>query len=223
MKRTEDAVKPVLSSALLGQATRLTAHEQRLVTFWAVMHSLVIEVAVGKVRGRSEEPESHMRWLYEHRDDREPPPGVNAWLAAIEPFVGGSFAPSLLSSGQFLHRDPQVALDTPSDSHVAAWTIGYLVLNVIAQDFRLSDLRAANGLPLANIIPTAKVAPYLLRIWPDPKSTIDWPLDKRLRVEEWVDFAEWHQGLTRFYRWRDGLVGGEVDGQFLAEAMSDLP
>ena len=217
----EKDVGRLLAPAMRGDPIKLSSDQQRLIAFWATKTSLLIEVAYHQWRADGVMPASHLRWLYEHRADRQPPPGTVVWLASLNPWLGDDFVPTWCSSGTLRSRDPGGDPDRTNDSYVATFSVGCLVFQVIGQDFRESDHHTPTGLPFVIVIPPRKLTPYLLQIWPKLYPVASWPPNYLVLAEGWPEFADWYGTLTWFHR--NDTVTGEITGVFMAERRGDLP
>jgi len=218
----ERDVAPLLSPAMRGEPVKLSPDQQQLVVFWATKTSLLIEVASRQWRAAGTMPTSHLRWLYDHREDRQPPPGTVVWLASLNPWFGDDFVPTWCSSGTLISGDPRDDPNRTNDSYIATFSVGCLVIQIVGQDFRKSDHLTPTGLPFVTIIPPRKLAPYLLSIWPklNPVAA-SWPPNYVILAEDWTRFAEWYSTLTWFHR--NDTLTGEITGVFMAERRGVLP
>lgn len=221
LRLMEDAAGPILGPAMRCEPITLADDQRALIGYWATAKALLIDEAYRQTRGGVPPPSSHLRWLNDHRDAREPPPGTHIWIAGMNAMSGNDFVPSWASSGQIRHSDPGIDPDTADTSYVAAFSVGCLVIQVIGQDFRESDHRSPSGLPLARIIPFRKIAPYLIPIWPEGDPVTVWPPDHILQARDWPAFAEWFEPIRRFYRVETGTE--RIVEVFMAENVGSLP
>ncbi len=217
----ENAANPLLEPAMRGDPIKLSTDQQALVAFWAAKTSLLIEVAFRQFRTDSVVPASHLRWLYEHRTDRAPPPGTVVWLASLNPWLGDDFVPTWCSSGTLRSGDPRSHPNRTNDSYVATFSVGCLIFQVIGQDFREPDHLTPTGLPFVTVIPPRKLASYLLPIWPQLYPEAAWPPNYLILAQKWPEFAEWYTALTWFHR--NDPVTGDITGVFMAESRRALP
>jgi hypothetical protein len=221
MARLEREVGPLLAPAMRGESIRLSPEQQTLVAFWAVKTSLMVEVAARRSRETGVLPISHLRWLHDHREDHNLPPGTAVWLGSLNPWLGSDLVPTWYSSGTLQSHDPRVPEGGTNDSYVATVSVGCLIFQVVGQDFRESDYRTPNGLPVVTVIPPRKLAPYLLQIWPQLYPFAYWPPSHLILAEEWPRFAEWFTTLSFFHR--TDLATGEISGIFMAEKRGAVP
>lgn len=203
MKRLEDTVAPWLTPALVGDLTALALPQQATVAFWIAKTGLIIELALRATRQPMYVPDSNLKWLYEHRDSREPPPGTFGWMARVNPSNAdpafGKYTSSFVAGGQLAYGDPNPGEPGPPlVNYFSTFTIGCAVFQVFGQDFRAADHLAQSGRPLSVMVPPVSVQPYVVKVWPSPEPVMTWPPGPALSTDELGEFAGWYSLVDRF-------------------------
>ncbi len=110
---------------------------------------------------RSFAPESHFRWLYEHRQSPEPPPGLRIWLFGVN--IGTGFARQRLAWSTSGVLEPYAAAETPR-AYLATFTTGYVGFQVFGPDLDGVDRARPPHLPVLSSVQTV-----LNQVWPAPR------------------------------------------------------
>jgi hypothetical protein len=165
--------------------------QRQLVAAWAVKTALMIELALREQREPSFAPESHFRWLFEHRDKLEPPPGCRVWL-----FGNDRDPQAPTTSGAMVLSSPT---DYPPRAYLSTFTIGFMGFQVFGADVLAED---EHGVHIATeappFDPDRQAADFLTRIWPDAP-VFRWPPHERVAFQEIPWLTYWPRsvyGLT---------------------------
>jgi hypothetical protein len=176
MSVLENATKPIIADMIYPDAAKLPIHldgpAQRMIAFWAVEKALCLELSMRQ--SLSDFPGGHLslglfRWLYEHREQREPPPGTQVWLFVYhaqetrkEAIVATLSQVPL--SGKEEH--PQRA-----EASLSTFTVGCLGFQVFVRDLVESGSGPLDRDPL---VPPESFRPWMLQIWPIVEPTANW-------------------------------------------------
>ena len=187
----ESAVKEYLLPAMLGKPIVLEPAMQRVVATWAVKTALLFQMkAMADRQPRGFAPASNLRWLYDHRDNPEPPPGSHVWLAAVDAQLG------TVDSHVGWHNATTSTPPLDMELYLVSFSVGYLVFQVFGQDFREPDHHAVTGEPLRDVLLPQPVLTYMRRIWPARTEVITWPPLGRLAWHDLSRFAAVDQAIT---------------------------
>jgi hypothetical protein len=176
MSVLENASKPILADMIYPDATNLPipldGDAQRTATFWAIEKALCLELSMRQ--SLRDYPGGHLslglfRWLYEHREQREPPPDTQVWLFLYhaqetpKEAVVATLSEVVLSSKE---EHPQRAV-----ASLSTFTLGCLGFQVFAHDLIESGTGPLNPDPL---LPPDSILPWLLQIWPTVDRIANW-------------------------------------------------
>ncbi len=166
-KKISKWIGPTLPDARRSFA--LDQHQREVTAAWAVKTALMIELAIGKMRGEGFAPESHFRWLHVHRTEPTPPPGCQVWMFGIH--VGSG----LMVKAQLAWAKGPVLKPTRADvppAYFATFTAGYVGFQVFGPDLDEVDPKIR-----APQLPVPLVAQSVLNpVWPAPrKPPLRWP------------------------------------------------
>jgi hypothetical protein len=216
MSRLESAVAPWLAPTLIGQDAAFAVPQQQALAFWAVKTGTLYEAAMRRYRHGPPVPAETWAWLYSHRSDRTPPPGTHVWFSKYDPWNppgdADRFRVSNTLPAFIRYQHPTVQDDPASLHYFHTFTIGYLVVQVFGQQFR-PDGMSHDGLPLAVMLPPAKVEPFQVRIWPKPDEVVLWPPRAMVANGAINEFGGWGSALNNY------LVGfGKSQRVMLAES-----
>lgn len=200
MSRLEKRVAPWLRPALLGEQIALAMPQQATVAFWAAKTAMLYELASRKVRPPLALPESNLRWLYDHREDRQPPPGTQVWLARVDPMTATDperFTISGAISASLRSDSPNIDPDGSAIHYINTFRFACFVAQVFGQDFA-SATHAPDGRLLSLLLPPSVVESFQVRIWPDSDQVVVWPPVNTLQNADIPEFSAWVRGLTSY-------------------------
>lgn len=145
MSDLEGATKPVLMDLMMGTQRLLSPRDQRTLSKWAVLKSLVFILTT---------PEATLpSWRY-RQFFRHGPRSVSVQLFICQmPYFGGTCKTQAIYHGE----------SSTASSFQAVFRLGYAVLNVLGHPVRISDPHLAH-----------QRAQFSLTIWP-PGPTIQFP------------------------------------------------
>jgi hypothetical protein len=186
LSRMEREVEPWLAPALLGQKIALAPTTQRLVAAWAVGRALLIELAMRTMRKPTYAPASALRWLYERRDDPEPPPGCQVWMAAVDAQLG-----TVDSLVGWNRAGCSGSVAGEPEQFFVSFSAGYLVFQVAGQDFREVDLLTRSGAPLLDFHRPDALLSLLVAIWPERSDLVVWPPPLAVSRKDLSRLAAW--------------------------------
>lgn len=173
--------------AMAGLHIALTPERARVLATWATDRALMFELALAHERHDVHAPPSNLRWIYEHRNDPEPPPGAQVSMAVLADAMSlpawhaiGSFHPLELEQPE---ADP--------DGSLAAFSIGHVVFLVFLQNFREPDRLTLDGRQLGRFEFPPRYGGYLVPLWPDPDKLTVWPPRFGLTIADLKGFAAW--------------------------------
>jgi hypothetical protein len=175
------------AEAMAGLHIALTPERSRALAAWATDRALMFELALAHERHAVHAPPASLRWLSDHRDDPEPPPGAQISLAILHDAVS---LPAWHSVGSFYPLELEQT-EGNSDGSLAAFSIGHVVFLVFLQHFRESDHLTPDGRALCRFEFPSRYGGYLVPLWPDPDPLTVWPPRFALTIGDLHGFAEW--------------------------------
>jgi len=194
------AARLLTPMAVERQPVVLDAAAQRLVAFWAVKTTLLLELALRQmypgersVEGYApSEVELAYMWRY-----GMPPPRSMVWLGSWD----------CEKSKPVVYEPSSAVLPTADSSpvagHLATFTLGYVAFQVFTVDFLAAE---QHGADLWNTHVPESLARHLVRIWPQLMVTPDvaWP-PEQFASDEWPRLVTWDGRLRP-----DGMDGYRV-------------
>lgn len=176
MKQLGERVKPDVSEMIVGERVVLTPIHSRVLSAWAVERVLLLGLALNEAReAKRDVPQtkwvgdkavSSFRWLYAHRDEPTPPPGIQVWIAYRD-------ARANLPAWSVIGTWPE-SLEEP-DGYLCGFSIGCVMFIVFGQDFGEADNHAPDGRSLGRLELPGRFGGYVVPIWPDPNELVVWP------------------------------------------------
>ena len=182
--KLEDEVKDCLLPAMLGQWAAFSVEQQRLIAAWAVKTALLFELKAKEDGGQvTLAPQSNLNWLYQHREHPEAPLGSQVWIAAVDAELG------TVDAQPGWHNVTTSLPPFDMQFYAVTFAVGYLVFQVIGQDFRESDHQTPSGGPLYVHQRPDWLLEYVNSIWPARSEVIDWPRSRRFKRADLSRFA----------------------------------
>ena len=193
MSRLEDRVKEWICPIALGQRIELSPGVLQVIATWASLKAVLFALRQRPTGLLGSPPQSNLNWLYTHRlSPPKPPPGTQVWIAMIDP---ASVARSPLAGSNTVTGSPDI------DGHMVTIAVGYLVLQVVGQDFREPDNLSPTGQPLASVERPDWLLSFVRAIWPRRADVVRWPLPYRIKGSDWRRLADWQDtGVARVLR-----------------------
>jgi hypothetical protein len=168
----------------------LDQHQREVLAAWAVKTALMIELATLDIRKPAFAPESHFRWLYEHRTTPTPPPACQVWLFGLN--IGSGFAWHQLAWSRNALMEPSSLEEAPR-AYFATFTAGYLGFQVFGPDLDGVDRPTPPKLPVLRTVKSV-----LNPVWPAPRRPpLRWPPSKWTNPASLEAFAAWPNDLLR--------------------------
>jgi hypothetical protein len=195
MSQLEERVKDLIALPMVGQADMsMNRVEQEELARWAAQKALLIQLAMAQHGLRHEYDyvtHEHLKWLYDHRETRELPPGSRVWLFVHE--MGKHKTPSGVLPTVSLHRG--VAFIDPEDAPIAdpdvagvlyTFTIAFLGFQVLLGSF------SGETPQIVPPAPPPLLRQFLRRIGPVMNPRVTWPYRAIVdRYDDFVTISQW--------------------------------
>jgi hypothetical protein len=165
LSNLESRVQPILAPLLHGGSKSapilISLSEQATLATWAVKTSLLLTIRSYEGESAGWIPADNLRWLYDHRDLDQPPPGAHVWM------FGVNAANTLAASSQAAC----LIDDKGPAAHVGTFTVGYVGFQVFCREVSRPEFSADHESWLA---PRAPLRDAMLNIWP-ASGVVRWP------------------------------------------------
>lgn len=199
-RKLENKVSKWIGGALTDAKYQfqLDRPQRCLLACWAAKTALLSELALRKQlpdRTHALAPESHFKWLFDHREALKPPPGCQVWMFGVN--IGSGLGWHRLAWNRGGTLDPLPELKGVPRAYFHTFTVGALGFQVFGSDLDGLDLTGGKEPPKLPVLPAVRVV--LHNLWPAPnKPPFRWPPKP---PKKWVDPA----GLDTLASWPDYL------------------